>query len=49
MKSPLTVGSIKSNIGHLEGGSGVAGLVETVIMLENLLILPDYDFQKTSL
>jgi acyl transferase domain-containing protein len=37
------VGSIKSNIGHLEGGSGIAGVVKTVLMLERNLILPNFN------
>ena len=45
---PLHVGSVKSNIGHLEGASGVAGVVKTVLMLENNLILPNFDFQDPS-
>lgn len=44
---PLHVGSVKSNIGHLEGASGVAGVVKTVLMLENNLILPNFDFQDS--
>lgn len=44
--TPLMVGSIKSNIGHLEGGSGLASIVKTILMLENNLILPNLDFQK---
>lgn len=44
----LTIGSIKSNIGHLEGASGVAAVVKAVLMLENELILPNFDFQKSS-
>lgn len=40
------VGSIKSNIGHLEGGSGLAGVVKTVLMLEKSLILPNFNFTK---
>jgi acyl transferase domain-containing protein len=40
------VGSIKSNIGHLEGGSGIAGVVKTVLMLERNLILPNFNFAK---
>lgn len=47
-EQPLFIGSIKSNIGHLEGASGVAGIVKTVLMLENNLILPNFDFQKAS-
>ena len=45
---PLLVGSVKSNIGHLEGASGVAGVVKTVLMLENNVILPNFDFQDPS-
>jgi acyl transferase domain-containing protein len=45
---PLRVGSIKSNIGHLEGGSGVAGVVKTVLMLEKNLILPNFDFKNAN-
>ena len=45
---PLHVGSIKSNIGHLEGGSGVASVVKTVLMLEKNLILPNFNFRDPS-
>ena len=45
---PLHVGSVKSNIGHLEGASGIAGVVKTVLMLENNLILPNFNFQDPS-
>ena len=45
---PLLVGSVKSNIGHLEGASGIAGVVKTVLMLENNLILPNFNFQNPS-
>ena len=44
----LMVGSIKSNIGHLEGGSGIAGVVKTVLMLEKNLILPNFNFAKAN-
>ncbi|KAM0326970.1 hypothetical protein ACHAQA_006091 [Verticillium albo-atrum] len=43
---PLVVGSVKTNIGHLEGASGLAGLVKTVMMLENEVILPNSGFTE---
>ena len=42
----LTVGSLKSNIGHLEGASGVSSVVKTALMLERSFITPNYDFQQ---
>ncbi|PVH88801.1 hypothetical protein DL98DRAFT_477463 [Cadophora sp. DSE1049] len=43
---PLRIGSIKTNVGHLEGASGVTGLIKTVLMLEREKILPNSDFQS---
>ncbi|OOO04460.1 Beta-ketoacyl synthase [Aspergillus oryzae] len=42
---PLRVGSIKTNIGHLEGTSGVAGVIKAVLMLENRTFLPNRNFR----
>ncbi|KAK9350529.1 hypothetical protein V1523DRAFT_428941 [Lipomyces doorenjongii] len=47
-EEPLKVGSVKSNIGHLEGGSGIAAVVKTVLMLEKGCILPNLDFRKAN-
>ncbi|KAE8212552.1 hypothetical protein CF327_g3816 [Tilletia walkeri] len=44
-EKPLVIGSIKSNIGHLEGASGLAGLIKTVMMLERRQILPNMHFE----
>ncbi len=33
-QDPLCLGSVKANVGHLEGGSGMASLIKTVLMLE---------------
>ena len=35
---PLIVGAVKSNIGHLEGASGLAGLIKAICILETGII-----------
>ncbi|KAI1322483.1 lovastatin nonaketide synthase [Xylariaceae sp. FL0255] len=39
-EDPLYVGAIKANIGHLEGCSGLAGVIITLIVLEKGIIPP---------
>ncbi|WP_197094187.1 beta-ketoacyl synthase N-terminal-like domain-containing protein, partial [Nonomuraea sp. SBT364] len=37
---PLRVGAVKTNIGHTQAAAGVAGLIKTVLILENELVPP---------
>ncbi|WP_326595159.1 beta-ketoacyl synthase N-terminal-like domain-containing protein [Streptomyces sp. NBC_01803] len=34
-RTPLAIGSVKSRLGHLEGASGVASVMKTVLMLQH--------------
>ncbi|MCA0354199.1 MAG: SDR family oxidoreductase [Chloroflexi bacterium] len=42
---PLYVGAVKTNIGHLAAGSGVAGLIKTVLSLQHKQIPPHLNFK----
>ena len=43
---PILVGSIKPNIGHLEGAAGVAGLIKGVLILEHGRIPRNINFEN---
>ncbi len=43
-KRPLLVGSVKSNIGHLEPASGMAGLLKVLLVLQKGVIPPNLHF-----
>lgn len=42
----VIIGSIKSNIGHLEAVSGVASVIKAALMLERGFYLPNCDLQN---
>jgi acyl transferase domain-containing protein len=43
---PCLLGSVKTNIGHLEAGSGVAGIAKVALMLRHGLLAPTLHFQS---
>ncbi|WEW54612.1 hypothetical protein PRK78_000032 [Emydomyces testavorans] len=45
---PLYIGALKSNIGHLEGGAGIAGIIKSIMILESGIIPPNVNFEKVN-
>jgi acyl transferase domain-containing protein/acyl carrier protein len=45
---PLLIGSVKTNLGHLEAASGVTGLIKVVLSLLHRAIPPHLHLQKPS-
>lgn len=45
---PIYIGSVKPNIGHLEGASGFAGIIKTIMALRRRRIAPEINFDVPS-
>ena len=45
---PLFIGAAKSNIGHLEGASGIASIIKVTLALEKGIVPPNADFRSSN-
>lgn len=47
-EQPCLIGSVKTNIGHLETASGMAGLIKAALILQHQVIPPHLNFERAN-
>ncbi|RMZ80705.1 hypothetical protein DV738_g2551, partial [Chaetothyriales sp. CBS 135597] len=47
-RSPIYLGSVKTNVGHLENASGIISIIKASLMLTKGFILPNVNFEKAN-
>jgi acyl transferase domain-containing protein len=47
-RRPVSVGSVKTNIGHTGSAAGIAGLLKTVLAIENAVIPPSLNYTNAN-
>jgi acyl transferase domain-containing protein/acyl carrier protein len=45
-RSPCWIGSVKTNVGHLDAAAGVTGLIKAVLSLEHKELVPSLNFSQ---
>ncbi|BBZ39355.1 type I polyketide synthase [Mycobacterium conspicuum] len=48
-RDPVSVGSVKTNIGHTGAAAGIAGLIKTVLAVENGLLPPSLNYVRPAI